>query len=141
MVPGNTLMDDAIHKCFRQPYDKDGEIARRGKINQNLLSALQEHPFFALPFPKTTGPELFNLDFVEDTMHGTGTKPLSPADLVASLTAFSARSIINPLKPLLREAGLHNIYLSGGGIPNSFLSVKIMDAIPTCRFGSQKTPG
>src|SRR3546814_8020253 len=98
MVPGNTLMDDAIHKCFRQPYDQDGEIARRGKINQNQLSALQEHPFFALPFPQTTGPELFNLDFVDDTMHGTGTKTLSPADLVASLTAFSARRILNSLR-------------------------------------------
>src|SRR3546814_444969 len=56
--PGNTLIDAAVQTFFRQPSDKDGEIARRGKDHQNQLSALQEHPFFALPFPKTTGTEL-----------------------------------------------------------------------------------
>ncbi|RZM13922.1 MAG: anhydro-N-acetylmuramic acid kinase, partial [Pedobacter sp.] len=64
--PGNTLMDQYIqHKYPGEYYDKDGAKAKAGKLNQDLLNGLLDNDFFAIDFPKTTGPELFNLAYLQ----------------------------------------------------------------------------
>ena len=51
--PGNTIMDAFVQQHFAPlQYDKDSAIARQGTVNSGLLSALLEHDFFALNFPK-----------------------------------------------------------------------------------------
>ncbi len=45
--PGNTILDAYTLKHFQKPYDKDAEIARRGKLSDSLLKELKNHPFFA----------------------------------------------------------------------------------------------
>src|SRR5690606_10751068 len=63
--PGNTLMDQYIQLKFPgRYYDKDATIASAGKINEALLKALLDNDFFRAPFPKTTGPELFSLAYL-----------------------------------------------------------------------------
>jgi anhydro-N-acetylmuramic acid kinase len=57
--PGNTMMDAYIQLHFiGKFFDENAAIALQGKINEDLLRALKEHPFFNQSFPKTTGPEL-----------------------------------------------------------------------------------
>ena len=139
--PGNTLIDAAVQRLFNRPFDPDGSIARQGQIDESLLSALQAHPFFKEPLPKTTGPELFNVGYVEHILEQTGIKTLSPAGLVASLTAFSASCITTALKQLQEEYGDLIIYLSGGGIHNPFLVGRVMDALPACKFDTTQSLG
>src|SRR5665213_243906 len=73
--PGNTLIDAACRKYFNQPYDQDSKIAFSGKVNETLLGTLLDHPFFSEKTPKTTGPELFNLGYVDSAL----TRAISPA--------------------------------------------------------------
>ena len=139
--PGNTLIDAAVQKFYDRPFDTDGSIARSGEVCEPLLSALQSHPFFHIPLPKTTGPELFNLGFLNEKLEETGIKTLSPAGLVASLTAFTAGCIIREMKILMKEFGKLNIYISGGGMHNPFLTGMVMEALPDCRFDTTQSLG
>src|SRR6185436_19790639 len=67
--PGNTMMDAFVQKHFPLNYfDEGSAIAKKGKINNDLLDQLKDHPFFAGDFPKTIGPELFNLTYLQNAM-------------------------------------------------------------------------
>jgi anhydro-N-acetylmuramic acid kinase len=118
--PGNTLMDQFVQLSFPgMYYDKDAAIASRGAVDETLLKALEDHPFFKAPFPKTTGPELFNLRYLDTALERSGsTHRPSPADILATLARFSARSIIKAIKTTLRETRDVEIYISGGGMYN-----------------------
>ncbi|MEN0056450.1 MAG: anhydro-N-acetylmuramic acid kinase [Mucilaginibacter sp.] len=118
--PGNTLIDAACRKYFDMPYDPDSAIANRGNINEALLTALFDHPFFTEQLPKTTGPELFSLAYVEKAQTKSGTTNISNDDLVSTLSAFTATSIINFIKTNIIVDDL-NIFVSGGGTRNPFV--------------------
>ncbi|HEY4334775.1 MAG TPA: anhydro-N-acetylmuramic acid kinase [Puia sp.] len=121
--PGNTLMDQFVQANFPgHYYDRDSAIGFRGAINEPLLTALKDHPFFAAPFPKTTGPELFNLQYLFAALTAArganGQHDLSPYDTLATLAAFSATQIIDAIESNLRGRRDFSIYASGGGIYN-----------------------
>jgi anhydro-N-acetylmuramic acid kinase len=98
------------------PFDKDGLIAGKGKVCQLLLEAMLDHPFFGDDFPKTCGPELFNMEFIEAAKVNAGQRDISPGDLIATLTQLTAEAIINALN---RYKDLQLIiYGSGGGYHN-----------------------
>jgi anhydro-N-acetylmuramic acid kinase len=125
--PGNTLIDAACRKYFNKPYDEDSNIANRGNVNDELMGALLSHPFFEESAPKTTGPELFNLTFVEKAQISSATEEISKEDLVATLSAFTATSIINFIKISIKAADL-KIFVSGGGARNPFVGVRLKKA-------------
>ncbi len=123
---GNTLIDAMTHLYFPdRAYDKDAEIAQAGTVNTSLLLALKQHDFFKQTFPKTTGPELFNIDYVCAAKTASNTNNLSPADIIATLTRFSADTIVSAIEQCSKSAGIHthdlHIYMSGGGMHNPLL--------------------
>ena len=91
--PGNTLIDAACRKYFNKAYDEDSKIAFSGKVNESLLNALLDHPFFNEPLPKTTGPELFNWIYVEAAQKRSDTFIISNEDLVCTLSTLTAKTI------------------------------------------------
>ncbi|MBW3546255.1 MAG: anhydro-N-acetylmuramic acid kinase [Bacteroidetes bacterium] len=119
--PGNTLLDQMVRKhCPGEYYDQDARRAAKGCVSQGLLNALKQHPFFEMPFPKTTGPELFNLDYVKEAQLRSSTETLSLNDLLATLTRFSAETIVAAIRKATKEAAF-TVYLSGGGAHNPLL--------------------
>ncbi|QEC76304.1 anhydro-N-acetylmuramic acid kinase [Mucilaginibacter ginsenosidivorax] len=122
--PGNTLVDAACRRYFNKAFDEDSAIANSGKVNHDLLTALLSHPFFLEAAPKTTGPELFNLAFVENAQQQSQTKELPPEDLVSTLSAFTATSIINFIKANIQVDNL-KIFVSGGGARNPFVITQL----------------
>src|SRR5690606_33793975 len=72
--PGNTLMNQYMQAHLDEEMDRDARMATAGRINEQLLNALLSHDFFALPFPKTTGPELFNLHYLTEAQRASGTE-------------------------------------------------------------------
>jgi anhydro-N-acetylmuramic acid kinase len=82
--PGNAPMDDWALRHTGVPVDKDGALARTGKVDEARLAQLLDNPFFARRPPKS----LDRLDFAMDMAKG-----LSAADGAATLTAFAAASI------------------------------------------------
>ncbi len=117
--PGNTLIDAACREYFNQPYDKDSMIALSGLVNNKLLSALLDHQFFKEKAPKTTGPELFNLSYLEDAQQVSGTKDIDPEDIISTLSKFTAKTIADFISANLPANS--NIFASGGGARNPFV--------------------
>lgn len=127
--PGNTLMDQFVQLHYPgKQYDAEAEIALSGMINEDLVAVLKDHPFFKGSFPKTTGPELFNLDYLQSALKRTGQQSLKREDILASLCAFTAESIV---EAVLETGGGQplEVYLSGGGMHNPLLVKKIAEGL------------
>lgn len=133
--PGNTLLDAYARQLLNQPYDADGRLAARGQVNTELLQALKINPFFDAPFPKTTGPEVFNIAYVMAAQGRSQTLALPPADLMATLVQFSADTIADAMKAVMDVAEPYVVYMSGGGVHNPVLTRAIRHQLPNCRFG------
>ncbi|WP_428328159.1 anhydro-N-acetylmuramic acid kinase [Mucilaginibacter sp.] len=118
--PGNTLIDAACRKYFNVPYDEDSKIALAGNVNEPLLKSLLDHPFFNEPLPKTTGPELFSIAYVENAMQQSGASTISNHDLICTLSAFTARSIANFISANFKADAI-KIFTSGGGARNPYI--------------------
>jgi anhydro-N-acetylmuramic acid kinase len=127
--PGNTLIDAACRKFFDLPYDEDSKIALSGSVNERLLTALLDHPFFAEKAPKTTGPELFNLEYVEKAQQRSGTSAISKEDLVCTLSAFTGKSIAGFIVGNFKADDIH-IFTSGGGARNIYIIDYLKNALP-----------
>ncbi|MDR2285047.1 MAG: anhydro-N-acetylmuramic acid kinase [Sphingobacterium sp.] len=134
--PGNTLMNQYMFQHFGREMDIDGETAQSGLVNETLLQYLLQEDFLELPFPKTTGPELFNLDYLTMKQETSGTQHLSPPDVMATLNMFSALAIVNGIKTLTKDLDNVAIYVSGGGLHNPLLMHNISKALPTMKVSS-----
>jgi anhydro-N-acetylmuramic acid kinase len=120
--PGNTLMDQFVQlKYPGQYYDKDSALALQGKVNEVLLEELLKNDFFEAPFPKTTGPELFNIGYLNQAMANAKQADISNFDVLATLAAFSAKGIIQAIKATVGDGSNFEIYVSGGGMYNPLL--------------------
>jgi anhydro-N-acetylmuramic acid kinase len=133
--PGNTLIDLAV-RTYLPPmlFDDEGAIAQEGEVNTKLLQTLKNHPFFLQSFPKTTGPELFNLSFFQEAQRNSDTLSLNTRDLIATLTRFTAETIAESISSVLDPHQSYHIYMSGGGTNNTTLVSWIRDLLPKCIF-------
>ncbi|MEP6712703.1 MAG: anhydro-N-acetylmuramic acid kinase [Ferruginibacter sp.] len=133
--PGNTLMDAFTQQHFKGKYfDEDASIAKAGTINAELLSILKQHSFFSSSFPKTTGPELFNLQYLEQAKQKSTTENISIEDTMATLNKFSADTIVAALKNTVGAEKSFKIFSSGGGMHNPLLIKHLTDQLPNCTF-------
>ena len=135
---GNTLLDAFIRQYFpEKAYDKNAEIARQGAVNQFLLDELKSDSFFKTAFPKTTGPELFSIDYVKKAQAKSNTEQISVNDLLATLTRFSAETIAEAVNFTVNNTNISiqnfNVYMSGGGMHNPLLVSWLKELLP-CNF-------
>ena len=134
--PGNTLMDQLAQKYFDLPYDKDAAIALQGTVNEALLKVLVKDDFFGKSFPKTTGPELFNLDYLEKAKQTAGQTGISVYDTMATLNRFTAVTIVEAIQKGQEMIGNKqlSIYSSGGGMHNPMIMQHIQSCLPESTF-------
>lgn len=138
---GNTLMDAYIQHHFTNKfYDDDAAIALQGKINNNLLNTLLQHPFFKQPFPKSTGQETFNLHFVETALSASNTAHIDITDILATLNYFTAATIANAIDTTISHKEFA-IYVSGGGANNPLLIHNLQTLLPFCNIQSTEKLG
>jgi len=95
--PGNTLIDQFMQARFDLYFDEDAKHARKGKVNTALLNALLKNPFFKEAIPKSTGPELFNLAYVEEALSDSQSHSLSDNDILATLCELTAVTIVKEI--------------------------------------------
>ncbi|MEO8770032.1 MAG: anhydro-N-acetylmuramic acid kinase [Ferruginibacter sp.] len=128
--PGNTMMDAWMQKNFPGKYfDEDASIAKQGDVHEGLLNALKENEFFNLPSPKTTGPELFNLSYLENAIQKSNTTTLAVPDIMATLNQFTATAICEAILKLNVNDNC-KIFVSGGGMHNPLLIANMKNIIP-----------
>ena len=127
--PGNALLDALVRRLALAPegHDPDGRIALGGRPSGALLEELLAEPFFAVPPPKSTGPELFGDPLAERVARRGAEMGLEPADLLATAAALTARSAG---EAILRYGGAPaEVLLCGGGRRNRALRRELAAAL------------
>lgn len=135
--PGNVLLDAWIHHQQGQTYDRNGAWAASGKVQPKFLSQLLSDPFFATQGPKSTGRELFNLDWLLGHLQRL---PALPAeDVQATLVELTAHSIVGALRNA--QARTDSLLVCGGGAHNSCLMQSIASLLPGTEVSSTASRG
>lgn len=135
--PGNMLMDAWCEKHTAQGFDKDAGFALQGTVNQALLNQLLQVPYFALPAPKSTGRELFNIDWLQS--HLTN-HPLSAEDVQRTLCEYSAVTIANEVEKLAYgDSPL--LLVCGGGAKNPLLMQRLSELLPQWQVATTNDKG
>jgi len=116
--PGNLLLDAWIYKNKQLNYDHQGNWGRSGQVDSELLQILMSESYFSLPIPKSTGRDLFNLNWLLNTIRLCGSKP-SAEDIQATLVALTARTVVSSLFTYLPDC--QELIVCGGGTKNLFL--------------------
>ena len=129
---GNTLIDAYVKLYFDLPYDDNAKIASLGTVNSNLLKALKNNDFFKKSFPKTTGPELFNLAYLTNAQEVSKTENIAREDVLATLCRFSAETIAEAI--IAFNSNSKVIYSSGGGVHNPLLMINLKELLPQFNF-------
>lgn len=125
--PGNMLIDLAVARFSDQKYDRDGAWAASGTPNQGFVDRWLEQDFFKQPPPKSTGREQFGTAYLEACLRDAG--DLSPADILATLTEFTAASIAQSYQTFLPQLP-DRVFLCGGGSRNTYLKSRIQALLP-----------
>jgi anhydro-N-acetylmuramic acid kinase len=132
---GNTLIDGFVQKHYSNKYfDENAELALKGTVSKKLLEELKNNDFFIQEFPKTTGPELFSLNYLQTAQEKSKTTQLSNEDALATLTKFSADGITDAIKKCFNQNEELHIYMSGGGMHNPLMVDFIKQELPTSQF-------
>lgn len=128
--PANTLIDVLVKKLFHVDYDKNGEIAFKGKINTAFVDRLiSKTEYFHLAPPKSTGRELFDEKYA-DRFLDLGNKD----NILATVSYFTAKTISNELQ----KYDLQKVYISGGGMRNKFIMQYLGKLNPGLQFLSHR---
>ena len=117
-------------------YDANGDWAASGRVDTELLAQLLSHEFFSQLPPKSTGRELFNLEWLTSQ---TKYRALSPADVQATLLALTVQSIANDLSKLGRTDG--EVYVCGGGAYNVTLVSELARLLPNMKVATTEALG
>ncbi|MEW5009930.1 MAG: anhydro-N-acetylmuramic acid kinase [Cycloclasticus sp.] len=113
--PGNTLMDQWCQQHLSCRYDEGGQLASQGQTNTALLQSLLSDPYFSAAHPKSTGPEYFNLAWLQPHLEQ---HPCSINDTLSTLCELSADCIALSCRQL---GDIERVLLCGGGVHNQYL--------------------
>lgn len=123
--PGNVLMDGWIARHQGKDYDADGAWAASGRADAALLAVLLAEPYFAITGPKSTGRDLFHMQWLDAMLACSSLLPT--ADVQATLTRLTAVSIAHAIEA---EAGkVDAVYVCGGGAYNGALMRELAIAL------------
>jgi len=130
--PGNMIIDRAAAAAGAGRFDRNGRLARRGRVRPRLLDELMAHRYLRRRPPKTTGREDFGADFADAFIARARRRGADAADVVATATAFTARSIAEAYRRFLPRRP-DEVILCGGGARNPALVNMLAGALPGVR--------
>lgn len=128
--PGNSLLDLAVEHLTdgAKTYDKDGAWAASGTPCFDLVEQWLNQEYFHLPPPKSTGRELFGVDYLHECIKDAECFQLTPADFLATLTELTAASIVCSYRNFLPQMP-QKIFLCGGGSRNLYLKHRLQQLL------------
>ncbi len=110
--PGNALIDDFMRARTGKPLDRDGDQAAKGRVDENFVARVLEHPFFSQPFPKSLDRNAF-------AFANIGLPSFSVADGAATLSALTATAVARIVPHLPKPP--RSWIVAGGGAHNPTL--------------------
>lgn len=117
--PGNMMIDEATLILFNKPFDESGNIAKSGTINKKVLDELLNDEYIKKTYPKSTGREKYNTEFVNNVINKILSSGGKKEDVISTLTAFTAYSIIYAYDNFLGD--IDQVIVSGGGSHNEYM--------------------
>jgi anhydro-N-acetylmuramic acid kinase len=119
--PGNMVIDALVEHMTggKETFDRNGRIARSGKVQKGLLQMLLKNAYFKCKPPKTCGREQFGSEFVTGLL-ATG---LPLPDLIATAAELTAQSVAGAIKA-------QEVIASGGGVHNVWLMARLNELLP-----------
>ena len=135
--PGNALMDHWCQRHTGQAFDAEGSWAASGQVNDALLNALLDEPYFAKAPPKSTGRDLFNARWLEAKLSAFGT--LAPVDVQATLTELTASACATCVNSY--GSNSKELIVCGGGALNAHLLARLQARLPAVRVVSSDACG
>nr|WP_293017294.1 anhydro-N-acetylmuramic acid kinase [Moorena sp. SIO3I8] len=132
--PGNALLDLAVEYFTngRKTYDYNGEWAASGTPCEALVEQWLAQEFFNIPPPKSTGRELYGIDYLKQCLVESEAYNLAPADFLATLTELTVASIVESYRNFLPQMP-DQVLLCGGGASNLYLKQRLqirLDSVP-----------
>ncbi len=123
--PANALIDAWAERHLKQPFDDGGRFAARGTVDDALLAALLDEPYFRQNAPKSTGRDLFNTAWLDAKL--AGFSGLAPEDVQATLTVLTAATVADEIAR--HASDCRAVYVCGGGARNPVLLAAIAAAL------------
>jgi anhydro-N-acetylmuramic acid kinase len=128
--PANIVIDGLMRVLAGVDHDRDGQVAASGTVHDGLLAELLLHPYFDRALPKSTGREEFGAPFVAALIERGTSLSLSDADLIATATMLTARSIAQSLQIVSEQHRPVELILGGGGSHNRTLWQMLAAELP-----------
>lgn len=127
--PGNMVIDSLMYLVTNgaETFDRDGERAARGIVNEDALAWCMSDPYFQLKPPKTTGRERFGRQFAARVAERF--KEMEPDDLIATATAFTSESIAHSCREFIVRH-VDEMIVAGGGANNPTLLRMLRERLP-----------
>ena len=134
--PANLLLDAWTALHTDKDYDAGGTWAQSGQVVEPLLNQLIEHPFFARTYPKSTGREDFNLEWLQSELQkfdqASAHIRYSSADVQATLTELTAIRASMQINMFINAKENSSVYVCGGGALNDYLMTRLQAHLPHC---------
>ena len=125
---GNMLIDYFANKLFGVPFDRNGNLAAQGIVNERWLNELLKEPYYNIIPPKSTGRELFNDNYAEEIYK---TAPQNKFDVMATVTNLTARVISDSYNNFIfPKTRIDEVVLGGGGAFNLTLKKYLSEYLP-----------
>ena len=129
--PGNLLMDWWSREHLHAPHDENGGFAASGRSDEGLLQDLLVDAYFRRRPPKSTGREYFAPAWL---MQKLESRKLPPADVMATLSELTARSIAAAVTACVPQ--ITRVLLCGGGVHNAHLRARLTAHLPHCTLNT-----
>ncbi|EOD00095.1 anhydro-N-acetylmuramic acid kinase [Caldisalinibacter kiritimatiensis] len=142
--PGNMIIDAIVNEMTNgeQEYDDEGEIAAKGKINEEMLKELLNHPYLKNEPPKTTGREEFGIEFSRQILKRYREKELKDIDILSTVTYFTAKTISDSYKKwIIPKDNIDQVVIGGGGSYNKTLLKMIKEELKEIEVITQEELG
>jgi anhydro-N-acetylmuramic acid kinase len=135
--PANCLIDRAIqiknkNKVF---FDKDGSIAKKGKVIVPLLNKILRNPYFSLMPPKSTGNKEFGTEYTNNLIRYSTQNGIRFNDLIATLSTATIESVADSYEKFIFPlSNPTKVIVSGGGVKNKFIMDGLKNRLPGLEF-------
>ncbi|WP_347219866.1 anhydro-N-acetylmuramic acid kinase [Chryseobacterium sp.] len=116
IAPVNIVLNNLAQQ-LNESFDKNGDLARKGKINEILLDELNSLDFYQKSHPKSLGVEWCH-QHIFPKLEG-----IAPVEALATFTEHIAQQI----SKVINKNGIKDILVTGGGAYNTFLIEKIKE--------------